>query len=119
MSKHPAPQETEWPECALFTVGHSTLPVERFVALLHAYGIECLADIRTVPRSRHNPQFNGDALGQTLKPEKIGYVSLPALGGLRHALTHSTQDGAMQAFADTPTTCRPSRLKRAWQCSLA
>jgi uncharacterized protein (DUF488 family) len=62
MSKHPSPTETEWPESAIFTVGHSTLPIERFVGLLHAYGIETLTDIRAVPRSRHNPQFNRDAL---------------------------------------------------------
>jgi hypothetical protein len=43
----------EWPAGAVFTVGHSTLPIERFVALLHTFGIEQLVDIRTVPRSRH------------------------------------------------------------------
>ena len=63
MSKQPPPQEAQWPEGAIFTVGHSTLPIEQFIALLHTYGIACVADIRTVPRSRHNPQFNGDALG--------------------------------------------------------
>jgi hypothetical protein len=76
MSKQPPPQEAHWPEGAIFTVGHSTLPIERFIALLHTYGIACLADIRTVPRSRHNPQFNGDALGRALKPENIEYVPL-------------------------------------------
>ena len=85
MSTKPPPQEAHWPEGAIFTVGHSTLPIERFIALLHTYGITCLADIRTVPRSRHNPQFNGDALGNALKAESIEYISLPALGGLRHA----------------------------------
>jgi uncharacterized protein (DUF488 family) len=93
MSKHPSPQETEWPEGAVFAVGHSTLPIERFVALLHAFGIESLADIRTVPRSRHNPQFNGDALGRALKPQNIDYVPLPALGGLRHARKDSSNTG--------------------------
>jgi uncharacterized protein (DUF488 family) len=93
MSKHPSPPETEWPEDAIFTLGHSTLPIERFVALLHAYGIECLADIRTVPRSRHNPQFNGDTLADALKPENIEYVPLPALGGLRHASKDSPNTG--------------------------
>ena len=70
MSKHPSPQETEWPEGAVFTVGHSTLPIERFIALLLIYGIKCLADIRTVPRSRHNPQFNGDALVPKASPAR-------------------------------------------------
>jgi hypothetical protein len=64
MSKHPPPQEAEWPEGAIFTVGHSTPPIERFIALLHAYGIAALADIRTVPRSRHNraSAWNADHL---------------------------------------------------------
>src|SRR6266852_5392752 len=60
-------QEERFPEGAIFTVGHSTLPIEDFTGLLAAYGIETLADIRTVPRSRHNPQFNGDALAPTLR----------------------------------------------------
>lgn len=85
MRKHPPPQDAHWPKGALFTLGHSTLPIERFIALLRTYGIERLVDIRTVPRSRHNPQFNGDALADALKPENIDYVPLPALGGLRHA----------------------------------
>lgn len=50
MTKQPPPQEAHWPEGAIFTVGHSTLPIEKFIALLDAYGIRCLADIRTVPR---------------------------------------------------------------------
>ena len=66
MRKHPPPQDAHWPKGALFTLGHSTLPIERFIALLRTYGIERLVDIRTVPRSRHNPQFNGDALADAL-----------------------------------------------------
>jgi uncharacterized protein (DUF488 family) len=96
MGEHPSPQGTEWPEGAVFTVGHSTLPIERFVDLLHAYGIECLADIRTVPRSRHNPQFNGDALGHALKPENINYFPCPrsAVCGTR-VRTHPTRADAL------------------------
>jgi uncharacterized protein (DUF488 family) len=93
MSKPPPPQDTAWPEGAIFTVGHSTLPIERFIALLQGYGIECLADIRTVPRSRHNPQFNGDALDSALKSAAIDYVALPALGGLRHTRKDSPNAG--------------------------
>ena len=104
MSKLPSPQDTEWPEGAIFTVGHSTLPIERFITLLHIYGIKCLADIRTVPRSRHNPQFNGDALGLALKPENIDYVPLPALGGLRRARKDSPNTGwrntSFRGYAD-------------------
>ena len=104
MSQQPSPQEAQWPEGAVFTVGHSTLPIEQFIALLHTYGIRCLADIRTVPRSPHNPQFNGDLLAQTLNPENIDYVALPALGGLRHALKDSTNTGwrnkSFRGYAD-------------------
>jgi len=104
MSKHPPPQEAHWPEGAIFTVGHSTLPIEQFITLLHTYGIACVADIRTVPRSRHNPQFNGDALAHALKPENIEYVPLPALGGLRHARKDSSNTGwrnkSFRGYAD-------------------
>ena len=55
MSKHPLPQEAAWPAGTVFTVGHSTLPIEKFLATLGAYGIEQLADVRTVPRSRLLP----------------------------------------------------------------
>ncbi len=78
------PDET-WPQDTIFTLGHSTLPLDAFIGLLQRYGIECLADIRTMPRSRHNPQFNGDTLGPALQAQGIGYVALGALGGLRHA----------------------------------
>jgi len=104
MSKQPPPQEARWPEGAVFTVGHSTLPVEEFITLLHCYGIACVADIRTVPRSRHNPQFNGDALPHALKPTNIDYVPLPALGGLRHARKDSSYTGwrnsSFRGYAD-------------------
>jgi uncharacterized protein (DUF488 family) len=83
MTRHQSPQETQWPADAIFTVGHSTLPIERFIALLQNYGIERLADVRTVPRSRHNPQFNSDELGRALKGADIDYVTITALGGLR------------------------------------
>jgi uncharacterized protein (DUF488 family) len=104
MSKHPLPQERDWPKDAIFTVGHSTLQLEEFIALLDTYGIETLADIRTMPRSRHNPQFNGDTLGTALRPSKINYVPLRALGGLRHARKDSPNGGwrntSFRGYAD-------------------
>jgi uncharacterized protein (DUF488 family) len=126
MSKLPPPKEAHWPEAAIFTVGHSTLPMQQFTALLHTYGIACLADIRTVPRSRHNPQFNDDALARALKPENIEYVPLPALGGLRHARKDSLNTGwrnkSFRGYADymqteafeegLATLIHMSRLKR-------
>jgi len=77
----------------VFTVGHSTLPIERFIALLHIYGIERLVDIRTIPRSRHNPQFNDSALAESLTAEHIEYIPIQALGGLRHAHKNSPNAG--------------------------
>ena len=71
MTTQPPPPEARWPKGAVFTVGHSTLPIERFIVLLKTYGIQRLVDIRTVPRSRHNPQFNSDALGEALSAENI------------------------------------------------
>jgi uncharacterized protein (DUF488 family) len=104
MRKHARPQQAEWAKDAVFTVGHSTLPTEDFLALLHAYGIKCVADIRTVPRSRHNPQFNGDTLGIALPAHNIDYVPLRALGGLRHARKDSPNTGwrntSFRGYAD-------------------
>ena len=92
MKKQAEPLPT-WPDGAVFTVGHSTLPIERFTALLGAYGIERLADIRTVPRSRHNPQFNADALAESLRDAGIEYVPMQALGGLRRPQKDSINGG--------------------------
>jgi uncharacterized protein (DUF488 family) len=93
MSEQPSPQAAHWPQGAVFTIGHSTLPIERFVAMLHIYGIGRLVDIRTIPRSRHNPQFNDSALSHSLTAERIEYVPMQALGGLRHAHKNSPNAG--------------------------
>jgi uncharacterized protein (DUF488 family) len=104
MTGDPAPQTGQWPDGVIFTVGHSTLPIERFVSLLHAYGIVRLADIRTMPRSRYNPQFNAEPLAGALKAEKIDYVPLAALGGLRHPRKDSPNTGwrneSFRGYAD-------------------
>jgi uncharacterized protein (DUF488 family) len=97
-------QDARWPDDSVFTLGHSTLPIERFIALLDAYGIRRLADVRTVPRSRRNPQFNADALASSLRAQNIEYVPLPALGGLRHASKDSPNTGwrneSFRGYAD-------------------
>lgn len=104
MTKQLPPREAQWAKDTIFTLGHSTLSIERFISLLHAYGIKTLADIRTLPRSRHNPQFNGDALHSALKPEKIRYFGASALGGLRHARKDSPNTGwrndSFRGYAD-------------------
>jgi uncharacterized protein (DUF488 family) len=104
MSDHPPPQSAHWPEDAIFTLGHSTLPIENFITLLKTYGIERLVDIRTMPRSRHNPQFNEDALAATLPAEHIDYLHIKALGGLRRAHKDSPntgwRNGGFRGYAD-------------------
>ncbi|MGI8687245.1 MAG: DUF488 domain-containing protein [Thermomicrobiales bacterium] len=67
----------------IYTLGHSTLPLADFLTLLNAYEIAVLADIRTVPRSRTNPQYNAETLGEPLAAHGIRYVHLTRLGGLR------------------------------------
>jgi uncharacterized protein (DUF488 family) len=104
VSDHPPPQQAHWPERAAFTLGHSTLPIDSFLAVLQAYGIERLVDIRTIPRSRHNPQFNDTVLADSLKARHLEYVHLKALGGLRHARKDSPntgwRNGGFRGFAD-------------------
>lgn len=74
----------------IFTIGHSTRPIEDFIALLRAHQIKLLVDVRTVPRSRHNPQFNRETLADSLHAAGIKYQHMPELGGLRHARKDST-----------------------------
>jgi uncharacterized protein (DUF488 family) len=66
-----------------FTIGHSTRPIGAFIDLLQAAGVRRLVDVRTVPRSRTNPQYNADALSERLNDAQIGYRPMPELGGLR------------------------------------
>ncbi|HUW25208.1 MAG TPA: DUF488 domain-containing protein [Gallionella sp.] len=104
MSQHPSPQEAHWPEGTVFTIGHSTLPIEHFIIVLKTYGIEHLADIRTIPGSRHNPQFNGPVLAASLTAEHIEYTHMQALGGLRRARKDSVNTGwrnaSFRGYAD-------------------
>ncbi len=102
---------TEHPAChrrngrgAIFTLGYLTLPIERFLALLQTYAVERLVDIRTIPRSRHNPQFNSDILADSLNAVEIDYLHMRTLGGLRHARKDSPNGGwrndSFRAYAD-------------------
>jgi uncharacterized protein (DUF488 family) len=72
------------PADTIFTIGHSTRALGELVALLEEAGVGRLVDVRTLPRSRANPQFNADALPEALAASGIGYTHLAALGGLRH-----------------------------------
>ena len=73
----------------VWSVGHSTHSVDAFVALLVAYDIAQVADVRTVPKSRHHPHFHTDALARSLPARGVAYVHLPRLGGWRHAAAES------------------------------
>jgi uncharacterized protein (DUF488 family) len=88
----------------ILTIGHSTHPIETFLEMLAANGVEQLADVRTIPKSRHNPQFNSEALAQELARHGIGYVHLSGLGGLRHARKDSINTGwknaSFRGYAD-------------------
>ncbi|HEY0839902.1 MAG TPA: DUF488 domain-containing protein, partial [Vulgatibacter sp.] len=95
---------TSWRDLRLFTVGHSTRAVEELDGILRGFGVEILADVRTIPRSRHNPQFDSDDLEASLAATGIRYVHLAKLGGLRHARAHSVNDAwrnaSFRGFAD-------------------
>lgn len=88
----------------MFTIGHSTHPIEEFIQLLQAHDVTRVADVRTVPRSRHNPQFDRDALPASLQAAGIGYVHLAGLGGLRHTTKDSINTGwrnaSFRGYAD-------------------
>ncbi len=88
----------------VFTIGHSTRSIDDFLALLNAHGVKLLIDVRTVPRSRHNPQFNRDTLPDSLAQVGIQYLHLGELGGLRHARKDSTNTGwrntSFRGYAD-------------------
>jgi uncharacterized protein (DUF488 family) len=88
----------------LWTIGHSTRPIGEFLALLTAYGIQRLVDVRTIPRSRHNPQFNIDPLAKSLKEAGLAYLHTAQLGGLRKAKKDSINSGwrnaSFRGYAD-------------------
>jgi uncharacterized protein (DUF488 family) len=77
----------------ILTVGHSTRTLDEFIALLRAHKVTRVVDVRTVPRSRHNPQFNKESLPDSLSKAGLGYVHMPMLGGLRHARSDSLNAG--------------------------
>ena len=88
----------------VFTIGHSTRTWEAFLALLRTHGVKRVIDVRSIPRSRHNPQFNREVLSTKLRSARIGYVHLRKLGGLRHARRDSPNMGwhntSFRGFAD-------------------
>ena len=88
----------------VLTIGHSTRPIDVFVGLLVANGVTHLMDVRTIPKSRHNPQFNSDALAGSLRDAGIAYTHVPGLGGLRRARPDSAnaawRNPSFRGYAD-------------------
>jgi uncharacterized protein (DUF488 family) len=88
----------------IFTIGHSTHPIEEFIAILQTHGIRQLVDVRTIPRSRRNPQFNRENLPGSLNAVGVVYRHMPGLGGLRHPRRDSINTGwrnaGFRGFAD-------------------
>ncbi len=97
----------------LYTIGHSTRTIDQFVGLLRAHGVQKVVDIRTIPKSRYNPQFNQSALRESLANRRIRYQHLAALGGLRHPRKDSVNLGwknaSFRGFADYMQTAAFTR----------
>lgn len=91
-------------ELRLWTIGHSNRPIGEFTELLRRHEIRLLVDVRTIPRSRHNPQFNADSLAESLKQAGLVTLHMPALGGLRKARKDSINNGwrnaSFRGYAD-------------------
>ena len=88
----------------VMTIGHSTRPLKQFIRLLKAHQVERLVDVRTIPRSRHNPQFNRNQLSPSLHSARLHYRYMPGLGGFRHAhrdsLNTAWHNASFRGYAD-------------------
>jgi uncharacterized protein (DUF488 family) len=100
------PEETPF-RPSIFTIGHSTRPIEEFIALLRESAVDLLVDVRAIPGSRHNPQFGAEALRAALAAAGIDYRHIPALGGRRHSRAGAApspnglwRNAAFRAYAD-------------------
>lgn len=92
----------------ILTIGHSTRGLDEFLRLLTSHNVDLVVDVRTVPRSRRNPQFNRETLPEALRSTGIEYLHLPGLGGLRHTKKDSPNTGwrndSFRGFADYMAT---------------
>lgn len=88
----------------LYTIGHSTHAIEVFIALLHTHQIDCVVDVRTIPKSRYVPWFNKERLSASLSKEGISYIHMAELGGLRKTSKDSINQGwrnaSFRGYAD-------------------
>ena len=100
-------------DTTICTIGHSTHPIDEFIGILKAHGIKKLIDVRTVPKSRHNPQFNADPLAASVRASGITYRRMESLGGLRHARKDSPngawRNASFRGYADYMQTEEFSR----------
>ena len=91
-------------ELAVFTIGHSIRTLDEFIGLLRTHSVSLVVDVRTVPRSKHNPQFNKETLPASLKPEGIKYIHMPEIGGLRHpkrdSINLAWRNSGFRGYAD-------------------
>jgi uncharacterized protein (DUF488 family) len=98
-----------WGKARVLAIGHSTRPLDELVELLRACEVATLADVRTIPRSRRNPQFETTALARSLPAQGIAYAHLARLGGLRRARKDSSNGGwhnaSFRGYADYMQTC--------------
>jgi hypothetical protein len=112
----------------IYTIGHSTRTIAEFTEMLQAHAVKRLVDVRTVPRSRHNPQYNREELSAALERDHLGYAYMPGLGGFRHprkdALTNlGWRNLSFRGYADymqTPNlqgNCKISSRWPAWNRS--
>lgn len=86
------------------TIGHSTRTIDEFIRLLQLHKVTLVVDVRSIPRSRHNPQFNKEELIEQLKSANIGYIHMMELGGLRHPSKNSPntawRNASFRGYAD-------------------
>ena len=101
-----------------YTIGHSTRSIVEFMDLLRSVQVTLVADVRTVPRSRTNPQYNRENLPHTLRQLGADYEHISSLGGLRSAtrdvLSSVNAFGKTRAFTTTPTTHWGATFTRVW-----
>jgi uncharacterized protein (DUF488 family) len=106
------------PPLVVFTIGHSTRSIEQFIRLLKAHGVQRVVDVRTLPGSRHNPQFNRDRLASSLHRARLHYRHMPGLGGRRRPADDSVNTGwhnaGFRGYADYMQT--PAFTKSLERC---
>ena len=98
----------------IFTIGHSTHSIEEFVEMLKAHDIKLIVDVRTIPKSRHNPQYNSVTLAAALQKRAIGYKHLPGLGGfaMRRRI-RSIRPGKTLHSGDLRIICKQKNSRQA------